>query len=219
MNKEIALIYLSSMAIKNYCAKHPIDWKTQEQAKSGDILTPTPAMGVFFDLLTDKGGLFSQEDYVDYAFSLPSWSEWMYSLPAGKQAGIAARLYRNFYPSAIDSLHSWSLLVETGQFAACLLDTADDAVSKTDLTVWTINGKSAKIALYVGTKEGMARTQYKRTHRGSVNGVIDVILSMDRKPWPGRKRWYTIDDFAPVFEYLSMGNDWNTSWSAGYASL
>lgn len=201
--KETALLYISSDAIMNYCGNHPLEWPERNDANgAGNVLTPTPAIAVFFRLLTKTGNLFTQEDYKRFA-----WQEWADSRSRYTQAqfdGLGARLYRNFYPSAIDSLHVWALLVETGRFDKCVIDTVADAVGKTDITVWpTLGGDPIRVALYTDNKYSKERTEYKRLFRGSAPvGTIDVTLKMDRPRQPGNKRWYNQADLNPIFDAL-----------------
>jgi hypothetical protein len=201
--KETALLYISSDAIENYCANHPLEWPERSVANGeGNVLTPTPAIAVFFRLLTKTGDLFTQQAYLSFA-----WQEWAESRHKFTQAqidGLGARLYRNFYPSAIDSLHVWALLVETGRFDKCVIDTVADAVGKTDITVWpTLNGNPLRIALYTDNPYSRARTEYKREFRGAApRGTIDVTLKMDRPKQPGNKRWYNQADLTPIFNAL-----------------
>lgn len=196
------LIYLSSSAIKSFCTRHPIQWATREIAEQGDILTPTPGMQVFFDMLLEGNKLFTQDQYYDRACVV--WGDWLARLDDKTRWGIKARLYRNFYPSAIDSIHAWALLVETGLFDACYIDPLEDAKSKTDITVWTKDRRSISIALYWGGAYSRRRTEYKRLVRGGPVNAVDVILPEDRPRAPGNKRWYETQDFAPVLEMAEL---------------
>ena len=195
------LIYLSSGAVQQFCAQHPIEWCSRELAEQGDILTPTPGMQVFFAMLLEGNRLFDQAQY--YAKACAVWGDWLARLDEKERQGIKARLYRNFYPSAIDSLHAWALLVETGLFDACLIDPLADSRAKTDITVFTKDRRAISIALYAGSAYARRRTQHKRQARGGAPNAIDVILPMDRPQRPGNKRWYEIQDFGPVLELAS----------------
>lgn len=196
------LIYLSSNAIKSFCTAHPIQWATREIANQGDILTPTPGMQVFFDLLLESNRLFNQEQY--YARACQVWRDWLDRLDDRRRWGIKARLYRNFYPSGIDSIHAWALLVETGLFDACYIDPLDDAKSKTDITVITKDRRAISIALYFGGAYSRQRTEYKRRVRGGPANAVDVILPETRPRSPGNKRWYEVQDFAHVLELAEL---------------
>ena len=196
------LIYLSSNAIQSFCARNPIQWFTRELAEQGDVLTPTPGMQVFFDMLLDSNRLFTQAQY--YEKACLAWADWLSSLKPKVQEGIKARLYRNFYPSAIDSVHAWALLVETGLFDACYIDPLTDAKSKTDITVITKDRRSISIALFFGGAYSRQRTDYKRLVRGKADHAIDVVMPANREHGAGRKRWYEIKDFAPVLELARL---------------
>lgn len=203
MSKHVALLYFASGAIEDYCRRYPVEWPSRELANGpGNLMTPTSAMAVFFDLLAKNGRLFTQREYVDYAWTV--WSEWKKTLTDTETLGIEARLYRNFYPSAIDSMHVWALLVETRAFAYCSLDTAHDALGKTDLTVVSKDRRVVKVALLSGTAYSKRWTSYKRKARGEVRGTVDIILPMNRPREPGNKRWYRLDDLVPVFKAFEL---------------
>ena len=197
MGRQIKLLYFSSTTILEFCKKHPVNMYTRDLAELGDILTPTPAMGEFFDCLMDVGRLITQEDYITYA--LNQWHEWFTGLPSQQKEGTVARLARNFYPSAIDTIHAWALLVESGKFKSAIIDILEDAVGKTDLTVEAKNGYKYKIGLSIDNPYSRQREVYKRTYRGDVpDDLIDIRLPMERNKI-GNKRWYEIEDFEPLF--------------------
>jgi hypothetical protein len=201
MNKKIELLYFASNAIKSYCSRNPVRWYDRELANGpGNKLTPTPAIGVFFEKLTGEGRLFNQKEYIEYAWELPEWTEWKKELNSDVIAGVEARLCRNFYPSAIDSLHVWSMLVETGKFWYCCLDIIQDAVGKSDLSVITHDRKKFKIALAIGSDYNNKWVKYKRAKRGQCAEAIDVVLDMSRKRSPGNKRWYEPEDLKPILD-------------------
>jgi len=204
MEERERLVYFSSDVIKAFCERNPITWGDSKKANGpGNILTPSPAMGVFFSCLRNKKKLFTQQEYANYAWDI--WSNWKDELTEEQIEGLTIRLYRNFYVSAIDSLHAWSLLIETGKFDYCLLDTTDDAVSKQDISAWTKDGIHIGIALFIASESSKRWVKYKREHRGAPNKeTIDVPLSMDRPRSPGNKRWYSIDDFDPVFKFIDQ---------------
>jgi len=200
MGRQIKLLYFSSTTILEFGKKHPVDMYTRDLAELGDILTPTPAMGEFFDCLLNKGKLITQEEYITY--TLNQWQEWVTGLKSWQKEGIVARLARNFYPSAIDTIHAWALLVESGKFKSAVIDILEDAVGKTDLTVEAKNGRKYKIGLSIDNAYTRRREAYKRTYRGIVpEDLIDIRLSMARNKI-GNKRWYEIGDFKPLFEQI-----------------
>ena len=144
MQKEIALQYFSSDYILNFFDKHPQKWCSRELADKGNVLTPTPAFSIFFELLREKEDLFTYEEYINSSFL--KWQEFFTTLTEEVKNGLKCRLQRQFYPSAIDSLYIWALLVESNQFSICLLDTEKDVVSKTDLIVFSKDGEKIRIA-------------------------------------------------------------------------
>lgn len=200
---QTRLLYIGSAAIQRFCTDNPINWLDSRLANgAGNVLTPTPAVGLFYDLLSSNERLFTQEDYWQYATEI--WRDWLRNQKTDVQVGLRARLFRNFYPSCVDTIHSWALLSESGRFDYCILDPVRDAVAKSDITLWTLEGRSIGVALYVASEQSRNWTAYKRTHRGEVHNVVDVTLPMTRPRNPGNKRWYEVDDFAPVFAALDM---------------
>jgi len=204
MGSGIVLLYMSSEAIKGYLANHPVDWQSRDLAEKGNILTPTPAIEVFFRLLKETDSFFDQEDYWQFA-----WSEWLClhdTISDEVRQGLRARLYRNFYPSAIDSIHVWALLAETGYFDKCVLDTAKDAVGKTDLIAWPALARPPiKIGLQIETTYALEWQKHKRTYRGAADpDMIDVYLSMKKPKRPGNKRWFDLGDLSLVFDAIQV---------------
>lgn len=209
MEKRIVLLYFSSKAIIEYITKHPIDWDDKDLAKRGGPgdkagVPPTPSVQEFLELLADRRQLFTQEEYWEHCASV--WSAWIDrqalrfpNLPIRK--GLRAKAYRNFYPSMIDSLHVWAVLSETGNFQRCVLDSYDDAVAKSDITV-TAHETDYSIALIGPTFSASQDRQYKQNHRPGYDNsgnVIPVQMSLDRPRSPGNKRWYRKDDFNDLF--------------------
>jgi len=204
---NVTLLYLGSKAIKNYIARHPIVWANSELAKRGGIgdkagMPPTPMVYEFFSLVAQKQGLFTQEEYKDYCFE--QWKTWDKLAHQDMREGITAKLYRNVYPSMINTLHAWSLLVEAGWFDRCIIDTATDALSKHDLIVSRSGRPPIALDLYIQTERAVVDRQYKLAHRKSSRDCayqsLDVPLPINdrKKEHPGNMRWYCLRDFAHV---------------------
>lgn len=195
---DITLLYIKSEAIVEFISKHPIKWYSLQSARKGDILTPSPAVSVFFDLLRKKGELFTQEEYIEECRR--RWPDWFKEHKEISEH-LEARLGRNFYPSCIDSLHFFSLTVESGYFNRCLLNTVADAVGKVDLVLFSRKCLDPiNVALQVGTREAARRRIYKDTFRKKTPvKVYTVVLPVSRPKGPGNKRWYRIED---VFELI-----------------
>lgn len=208
MADRITLTYMASDAIVDYIAAHPVRWGHGELAKiggPGDRKTPTPAMAVFFEMFALRGALFSQEEYIDYALS--KWPAWLATLSPMEIEGLQVRLGRNFYVSAVDSLHVWAMLVETGAFRSCVIDTALDAVGKTDISVTTSCGSVLSVALSVDSPNGRHAYDHKRKWRGVAKDAIILRLPMDRPRTPGNKRWYNKDDLHPILDAAGVVTD------------
>ena len=189
------LIYIASSAIKDYCAQHPINWKNRELAclgGPGDTagMPPVPSVEIFLDTLQTQRRLFTQAEF--FQASVRSWGPWCDQLTPLQLQGLEAKAYRNFYPSMIDSIHVWAMLVEQGGFDRCYLDSVEDHTGKTDLTVACGNGTYG-IAL-----QGRRSPVHRPAARGTMpRHVYTVPLpSRDqRPPGVGNKQWYEIDDF------------------------
>lgn len=199
MDRRITLTYIASSAIIDYISKHPIDWTDNHLAQlgqPGDKRTPTPAMSLFFELFANRRALFSQTEYIAYAEE--QWRDWFDLLSPLEYRGVRARLRCNFYVSAIDSLHVWAMLIETGRFNSCVIDTVLDVTGKTDITVTNQEGKTVSIGLAVSTRAGREAYAHKRAHRGISQNAVMVWLPLDRPRSPGNKRWYQVEDIATV---------------------
>lgn len=204
---SITLLYIPARQIVGFVSLHPIDWANRELAARGGIgdqagRTPTPAAAEFLQLLLVRRELFTQEQFWNYCYS--QWGWWFRDLTLQQRDGVKAKMYRNIYPSMIDSLHAWSLLSETGRFDACILDSLDDAVGKSDLTLcW--QGNRARIALIGPTQNCVQDREYKLTHRAGPSDLDTIVVKMpfERKKSPGNKRWYELEDFRNAFRARS----------------
>lgn len=173
-----------------------------EKNEYGNLLTPGPVMGVCLDLLLDKGCLFTEDECVEYTEEIQEWSLWYMELDENQLKGIKGRIYCNFVPSFIDTLHFWALLVEAGEFDTCIIDIQKDVVSKTDMVVRKKDFQ-ATLALAIDSKDSKGWQKYKKRVRGDApGGTIKIPLSMKRPRSPGNKRWYNEDDIQPVLNRL-----------------
>ena len=219
---QLELKYWSTRCIVDYYVRHPVSIPTSEEKKkidtAGNKHPPTPAMGVFFDCLNSYGRLFTDMEYVGFAWSRPEWDAWKMSLTQDIADGISIRLAKQFMLSAIDSMHVWAILVESGCFSKCLLDIAEDAVKKTDITVWSKSWQPIRIALRTDTPRSNQWHIHKTQNRGAPpHGTIEVLLTMD-KCIVGGKRWYVPDDFSHVIA-LAQNNGAGTSARAAAPSV
>ena len=208
---DITLLYIRSEAIVEFISEHPVKWYSLQSAKRGDILTPTPAVSVFFDLLRKKGELFTQEEYIEECRR--EWPEWFEEHKEIEEY-LEARLGRNFYPSCIDSLHFFSLAVESGYFDKCLLNTVVDAVGKVDLVLFSKKwSEPVNVALQVGTKEAERRRIYKDTFRKKTPvKVYTVVLPVSRPRRPGNKRWYKLEDVLQLIKQVEQNQQESKRW-------
>lgn len=208
---ERALIYIPSSEIVDYITSNPIDWGDNtevtlsdkrivnlgELAKRGGIgdtagVTPTPAVEEFLNLLISKRGLFTQNEYMHHC--VKAWNGWAESKTKDQKYGIKAKLYRNFYPSMIDSLHVWAMICESGMFEMCLLSATEDAIGKSDLILRSGN-KELRIALLGPTPRASKDREFKIAHRGTGDDkCIEIKLSLDSPKSPGNKRWFRKPD-------------------------
>jgi hypothetical protein len=199
---SFSLIYIAPQEVVRFITANPVVWPDKKLANGpGNLLTPTPGMEVFFDFLQRRGGkLFSQREYVLFAWQC--WAEWRTELSAIQRKGVSARIARNFYPSAIDSIHVWGMLVDSGRFDRCVIDTAVDAIGKVDITIFPFNSLPIKIGLFPDTEESRKWRAHKAKYRGVGTEMVDLVLSMDREQSPGGKRWYNRGDLAVILTKL-----------------
>lgn len=201
-----ALLYFCSRYIVDFITVHPINWcpGCKELAKlhgAGDLagMPPTPAVYEFLKLLSQRHDLFSQEEFRTYCFQ--QWEEWLQDKTLIQRRGLGAKLYRNFYPTLIDSLHAWALLTESGRFLRCYLDSNHDAVGKVDITVENRYGKVFHLDLKSPGSKTEMYSQYKQKYRHTGEEVhsLTITLPWERKKTPGNKRWYCLEDFHQLF--------------------
>ena len=195
MSRMIRLQYYASRSIVEFYRRNPLpsdtwtDDETQRRARLNVRIQP-PAMGVFFRLLTTNRGLFTFEEYSRFAVL-----ERMRSSD-GSTKTVMARLKRNFFPSAIDSLHVFAMLVETGEFEAAWLDVLEDVTGATDISVQKGDGSVVPIALSIKTRWSIecARKKARSSCRASQRpGTVNVYLTLNRGRI-GNKRWYQAED-------------------------
>ncbi len=219
---ERALIYIPSTEIVDFVTKNPIDWgddtevtlENKKKVKLGDLakrngvgdtagVTPTPAVEEFLNLLIEKRGLFTQDEYMRYC--VKKWNGWATSKTPDQKFGIKAKLYRNFYPSMIDSLHVWSMFCESGMFEVCFMSATEDAIGKSDLILRS-GSKELRIALVGPTGRASQDRAYKLEHRNNGEaGCIEIKLPFDREKSPGNKRWFNRSDIMRAI--LSQGQE------------
>lgn len=206
----VSLIYIPSCAIVEYVAANPVNWLDHYRymAKRGGIgdtagITPTPAVYEFLSLYHHKKGLFTQREYAEWCFE--QWHEWLTEKTDEQRRGVGVKLYRNFYPSMIDSLHVWAMMVETGGFHACILDSTLDAVGKTDLTL-VRDSMTYRVALLIDSANGVGDRRYKLAYRStdSDTACIEIRLPLSRDKTPGNKRWYYPADVIDAMATLPL---------------
>jgi hypothetical protein len=205
MIDRITLPYIASEAIQKFVAEHPIDWtnyRAGHLGQDGDVRTPTPCMAEFWRLLLGTGRMFCQWEYARYAIG--QWPDFVRQLTERQLEGLTARLCCNFYVSGISTLHVWAMLVETGVFQTCIVDSVLDAVKSIDILVTTRCGQSIPIALRSGSPWAVEAFERKCSSEGRAgkppDGACMLILPRERPRNPGNMRWYTIDDLRPVLE-------------------
>lgn len=195
------VLYFGSDYIKNFLGRNPVSWEGKHLAGlggAGDTAgpTPEPAAQAFLDLLTSRNNLFSQSEYVVHC--IDRWHEWLKDKTPLQVNGVKAKLSRNFYPSFIDSIHVWALLSETKMFDMCFIDSYDDAVAKTDITVISSAGRAAIALCGLRSRRTTRCREHKKAYRGGTecyDKVIEVYFPFERKMRPGNKRWYELNDF------------------------
>lgn len=214
---EVTLIYVPSDEIIRFVTANPIDWCDRDNAKRGGVgdkagMTPTPAVEEFLNLLIARRGLFTQKEYMEWCWD--KWREWILLKPYEQKVGIKAKLYRNFYPAMIDSIHVWAMLCESGMFDRCILNSAEDAIGKTDLIVFS-RELEYRLALIGPTEYAKGDRQYKLQHRGNSDNrtCIEIVLPMTYPKTPGNKRWYNRGDV--MQSILSVNREY---WMASEAT-
>lgn len=210
---SILLLVGNPDAYITFCQEHPIFMCKSLRRETcnggaGDIRPPSPVADAFFRLLHLRGGgLPTQEEFWNYCASLKDWAPWLAQQTSYAQRCFRARLYRNFYPSFVDSLHVWSLLgtrycVDGRQvFDQCIIDTRQDVITKTDILVYRLP-HIISIALRVESPAATRAALRYKPLRGGYEDTTKVVLTLPltSRPLVGGKRWYHWpDDFQPLF--------------------
>lgn len=197
-----SLIYMSSHHIVDYISRHPIMWMDDKKAMAelrgaGDRagVPPVPAVEMWISCLRSKERLFTQDEYAAHCLADPRWAAWLRGKHTELIEGVSVKLFRNFYPSMIDSLHVWALLAETGLFDSCIVETDRDAISKVDMIV-TTEGQRLPLAIRGPTQEATWAKEYKVKHRGTGDSrnAIELALSIKKPRAPGNKRWFDAEE-------------------------
>jgi hypothetical protein len=203
---KYSLYFFGTIYILNYIKFHPVEWSDLESSRRGGVgdqagPTPTPAVREFLALLEQKGDLFTQREFEEHC--IHEWSDWFYVQTANEQRGVRAKLRNNFYPSMIDTLYVYALLIEERVGDVYLVSPELDARDKIDLIV-RVTGLTVGLALVGPTEEADQDRNYKTQHRpGIADGeVIVVKLPNNRPKSPGNKRWFQIEDFAVLFNFI-----------------
>lgn len=202
---SVLLIYIQSRHIVEFVRAHPVTWgdrKGRRRGGTGDRagVPPIASMQLFLEVLGQHKGLVTQGEFFSYC--VHRWGDWFARLTAETQGGLKAKAYGNFYPSAIDSLHVWAMLCESGDFTKCFWDSVEDVVGGSDLSVF-IGERCCHVGLIAGTSMAREDLEYKQSYRGRKG--IDVVIPMkprDSRETIGNKMWYTIDQFDPVFSFF-----------------
>lgn len=194
------LLYIPSTQIVDFVSQNPIDWSNKDWACRGGPgdkagVPPTPVVEEFLNLLLERRALFTQEEFMNHCWQ--QWRDWIVEKPREQKLGLKAKLYRNFYPAMIDALHVWAMLVESGMFDSCVLNSTEDAINGNDLIV-TSGGQTYCFALIGPTSASRDNREYKRNHRNT-NGrydteSIELVMKIEYEKSPGNKRWYRRSD-------------------------
>lgn len=211
MERTISLYHFSADYIMEFVSRHPIDWSNGNLAKKGGPgdqagMPPTPAVLEFLNLLDQKQDLFTQAEYAN--FCIRQWADWLLDKKGEQFEGVEAKLYRNFYPAMIDSLHVWAMISEAGWFDVCILDAYLDAIGKKDLILKS-QTCTVKVALLGPTSRAKRYREYKLNHRqtnGQELDIVEVQLPWEYERRPGNKRWFRLNDFDQVRDIAIEAN-------------
>lgn len=178
---------------------------------------PVPTMQVFFNAVTSLSRPITQEELWEWCKN--AWGmQWLQSVPGQKvrrrpdgtleqitladlHEALRIKTYYNFYASAIDSLHVFALLVESGAAEWCVLDCAEDVLGGTDLSVGA-GDLHCTIALRASTQWARDDAAHKQKNRGATTTQFVIEWPRSRLKGVGDKRWYTLDDLVPVLDAL-----------------
>ncbi len=204
------LTYISTEYFRKWFSKpeHRVSFGGRDLAiEYGNWQIEPPVMMAFYNYLAEKGDLFTQREFLDYFWTLPS-PQPKETLEHRDIKGIEARISRQFYPSAMKTVHAWALLVESGHFDRCLISARKDFVGKVDLTV--ISDESAVLVAFrddTVNSEDWSRIKEENVSgmRGVNEDAVEILLKITDKlrsdaQMTGNLILYSIDDLKPVFD-------------------
>jgi hypothetical protein len=218
----VRLLTVNPESLVEFCKAHPVDLKPDwssvtRRGGTGDVMPPTPAADTFFTLYLEvlQGRrLPTQREYAEYCVG--AWREWFTGqLTRYVQQCFVARLYRNFYPSFVDSIHVWALLgtryAVNGRlvFDQCVLDTYADVIQNSDLLAYR-GEECLRIALRSQTRQAREDAWYKQTHRQPHHvedgeRLVHLVLPIDVRARIGGKCWFQWPaHFVPVFRKVEQ---------------
>ena len=207
-------------AIERFLAENPVQWsggkawsgKDAQVNGAGDkIYTPTLVMELFFNLLADNKGLFTQQMLYDYCIA--RWADnqgyiknkpeeepfricnWLKQLDDEGLRGLKAKIFRNYYVAGVVTLHAQSLLAQSGLWDGVWIDTQSDGNERYDL-VLQYKGKNVYVGLTCSTDSGLSVIE-RKTGNATVR-VYYVVLpcpSDTHKFGPGRLHLHKLSDF------------------------
>jgi len=215
------VLYTESRSIVRFINEHPFNLygEYREQTNRGglaDKMPPVKIVNLFLELLGEKKGLFTQQEFIDY--SLLQLNDWIAKMikevrnPAFR-AAFGARLGRNFYMSLMKQLHVSSFCIELGWFDRIWWDAVTDASSKHDLIATTHDKPHIAIDLLAGSQKALEAYRYKQQYRqsngSSVSKSYPVLLDIRRHSPGGNAIWYCPKDFEHiVIEYCHDDSLW-----------
>ncbi len=181
---------LNTLQIREFVREHPIEQRDKSLSYMGGPgcragMPPSPAIHEFMKLYKLKSDLFHQKDFTWHCFY--AWEQWLKNQIQIMKRGVASKLYNNFYPSMIDSIHVHALITQMG--FRCRIDTKADVVGGVDVSAY-VGSTVVDIALTTGSNYAVQWAHYKWDSERAQNKTMRVVDVPK-----GDKVWYNEIDF------------------------
>jgi hypothetical protein len=206
MNLEVnvTLHYETTGSIQRWADENPMDWGEDKNWRAKAIavfkLHMPLGFGTWFRYLKTTGGLPTQEQFIE--LYIREHIDWWNHLDKETRECAIARAARQFFPSAVDSVFVYKLMIENSTgLSAVHLDVLEDAELKRDVSIF-VGDERHRISMDLKgplTAYQQECNEHKAIYRRGDPSVIIVQMPWRRKTF-GNKRWFELGDFQHIFE-------------------
>jgi len=187
--------YLSSDYIRDFIIAHPVNRADEKKhLMKRKRKPPGMAMGMFYQLLEQKGRLFTQYEFWKYLED--KWRVWFDSLTKDEKEAFGVRVYRGFYLAGIDQLYVQALLHESKLFSRVTYDISRENFG-VDLIAYLIDERVLEVGLRVGTVDA-EKADNRRREQLQPNDTITIVKPTNNCRY-GNMLFYEQEDLRPLY--------------------